>query len=58
MCYSISCQAICDAPGMFIDVEIKCPGSVHGAFAYYPVQILHFRKSVQPENSSFFTRSH
>ena len=36
MCYSISCQAICDAPGMFIDVEIKCPGSVHGArtFAY------------------------
>ena len=31
MCYSINCQAICDAHGTFINVEIQWPGSVHDA---------------------------
>ena len=29
--YSINCQAICNAFGQFINVEIKWPGSVHAA---------------------------
>ena len=31
MCYTITCQAICDAYGKFINVEVKWPGSVHDA---------------------------
>ena len=31
MFYSINCQAICDAYGRLIKVEVKCPGSVHDA---------------------------
>ena len=40
MCYSINCQAICDAHGKFVDVEIKWPGSVPNArvFANCAVQ--------------------
>ena len=28
MCYTINCQAICDAYGKFINVEVKWPGSI------------------------------
>ena len=40
MCYSINCQAICDAHGKFIDIEIKWSGRVHDArvFANCAVQ--------------------
>ena len=31
MCYTITCQAICDAYGKFINAEVKWPGSVHDA---------------------------
>ena len=31
MTYSINCQAICNALGQFVDVDIKWPGSVHDA---------------------------
>ena len=31
VCYKINCQAICDAFGKFINVEVKGPGSVHDA---------------------------
>ena len=29
--YSISAQAICDAKGLFLDVDCRWPGSVHDA---------------------------
>ena len=31
MCYSLNCQAICNAFGQFTNVEIRWPGSVHDA---------------------------
>ena len=31
MCYTINCQAICDAYGKFINVEVKWSDSVHDA---------------------------
>ena len=34
MTYSINCQAICNAFGQFLDVEIKLPGSVHDAHVF------------------------
>ena len=34
MFYSINCQAICDAYGRFINIEVKWPGSVHDAHVF------------------------
>ena len=34
MKYSLNCQAVCNEKGLFLDVEIQWPGSVHDARVY------------------------
>ena len=34
MKYSFNCQAICDEKGLFIDIDLRWPGSVHDARVY------------------------
>ena len=34
MKYSFNCKAICDEKGLFIDIDLRWPGSVHDARVY------------------------
>ena len=51
--YSINCQAICNAFGQFLNVEIKWPGSVHDARVFANSEI---QKSFSEKRFALFYR--
>ena len=53
MCYSVNVQAICDAFGRFINVEVKWPGSVHDARVFSNCQVQ--KSFVSGKFSLFYT---
>ena len=51
LCYTLNCQAICNAFRQFINIEVKWPGGVHDAQVFGNCDI---QKGFTSKNLSFF----